>query len=840
MILAIASWAAPAPAAAARAQGGPAAAPASDQGSASTPRQVFRVSVVGVTQLPGVEVPIARVPAPVQRSSAEEIERSGALDLAAFLARRANGVFVNEIQNNPFQPDVNYRGYTASPLLGTPQGMSVYMDGVRLNQPFGETVSWDLIPRNAISTTTLMPGSNPLFGLNTLGGAIALETKSGLTDAGTTVQATYGSDVRRALEVEHGGHTASSTFHWYLAGTLFAEDGWRDDSPSDVRQLFGKVGWSRDDRSVDVSVAHADNSLNGNGLQDFRMLEADRSSVYTKPDTTDNRSTLVSATSRFRLDERTVLQADVFVRNIHTGTFNGDINEEALDQSLYQPGAAERAALAAAGYGTIPDSGLNADNTPFPSLRCIGNVLLQDEPAEKCNGLINRSTTKQRSAGSFAQVTRRTPVGAGENLLVGGGGFEHSRMDFVQSTELGYLNPDRSITGLGVFGDGVSGGTIDGEPFDTRVDLDGSVTTWSLFVADTLSIGERVHLSLSGRYNRAHIRNRDQLQPGGGPGSLDGNHVFGRFNPAAGVAVDLPGRARAYAGYSEGSRVPTSIELGCADPGQPCKLPNAMAGDPPLEQVVTRTYEAGVQQSAGRFHWNAGVFTARNDDDILFVTAEQTGYGYFRNFGRTRRAGLELGARVEAGRVTAGTGYTLLSATFESEEMVNGEGNSTNDAALDGEPGQEGSIAIAPGDRIPLMPRHQFKAFADVAVTSRLSVDVGLVAMSGSYARGNENNAHEPDGTYYLGPGFTDPYAVVNLTSRYALTRSLQLVAQIDNLFDQDYATASQLGPAGFTPSGRFVARPLPPEDGEYPLRHTTFVAPGAPRRGWVGLRVRF
>ena len=61
--------------------------------------------------------------------------------------RRLNGVYLNEMQGNPFQPDVNFRGYTASPLLGTPEGISVYLDGVRQNQPFGDVVSWDLIPR---------------------------------------------------------------------------------------------------------------------------------------------------------------------------------------------------------------------------------------------------------------------------------------------------------------------------------------------------------------------------------------------------------------------------------------------------------------------------------------------------------------------------------------------------------------------------------------------------------------------------------------------------------------------------------------------------------------------
>ena len=112
--------------------------------------------------------------------------------------------------------------------------------------------------------------------------------------------------------------------------------------------------------------------------------------------------------------------------------------------------------------------------------------------------------------------------------------------------------------------------------------------------------------------------------------------------------------------------------------------------------------------------------------------------------------------------------------------------------------------------------------------------------MSGAYARGNENNAHQPDDEYYLGVGSTDGYAIVNLGARYQLTRWLQIIGQINNLFDTEYSTAAQLGPAGFTSSGAFVARPFPPIDGEFPVRQTTFLGPGAPFRAWAGARVRF
>jgi outer membrane receptor protein involved in Fe transport len=806
----------------------------------ATPSTTFNVTVVGTTPLEGVELPVGQIPAPVQTLTASDIDKSGALDLASYMNLRLNGVHVNEVQGNPFQPDVNYRGYTASPLLGTPQGLSVYMDGVRLNQPFGEVVSWDLIPRMAISSGALMPGSNPLFGLNTLGGALSIQTKDGRNAPGTRIQAIYGSDVRRSLEFEHGGSRSGSGVDWYVAGNIFAEDGWRDASPSEVGQLFGKLGWRRNRGDVSVTLAYADTALTGNALQEIGFLDRDFSSVYTKPDETDNRSVFLNVEGRRALTNTVVVSGNAYFRHIGTDTLNGDINEESLDQSLYQPTAAEQAALLTAGYITAPVIGANATNTPFPYLRCVGNVLLNDEPAEKCNGLINRSESDQNNGGFSGQLTVRDSGSGGRNVFTVGGGFDGSGVGFVQSTELGYLNPDRSIAGTGAFADGVSGGGVDGEPFDTRVNLDGSVRTWSVFATDTLALAERWHLTVSGRFNRTTVANTDLITAEGEPGSLTGHHVFTRLNPAVGVTFDPTPRVNLYAGYNEGSRAATSIELGCADPERPCKLPNAMAGDPPLDQVVTRTVEAGVRSQVGPATWHAGYFRAQNNDDILFVTSEQTGFGYFRNFGETRRQGIELGLNGQIGRVAYGAGYTFLDATFESEETVNGGSNGSNDAAEEGRPGLEGTIEIAPGDRLPFIPRHQIKLFADIQITSAFALNVDIVGFASSLARGNENNLHQPDGTYYLGEGTSPGYGVVNLGGRYTVTRWLQIFGQINNLFDQRYYSAAQLGPLGFTENETFIARPLPPIGGEFPVMHSTFYAPGAPIRGWIGTRLTF
>jgi len=794
------------------------------------------VTVVGATPLPGTGLTLEELPVTAQSARAQDIEQSGAIHLGDFLNRRLNGVFVNEVQGNPFQPDVNYRGYTASPLLGTPQGLSVYMDGIRMNQPFGDVMSWDLIPRVAIESITLMPGSNPLFGLNTLGGALAVETKTGLTQPGTSLQLSGGGFGRKVGEFEHGGSNRHG-LHWYLAGNLFFEDGWRDSSPSNVRQLFSKLGWQNDKTSLGVNFGFANNLLNGNGLQDFQLLERDYRSVYTRPDITGNRSPLVNVTARHNFSDKLSFFGNTYFRSIRTNTFNGDINEEALEEALYQPGAAERAALAAAGFTGVPASGATAANTPFPRFRCIANALLRDEPSEKCNGLINRSRTEQNNYGASGQMSWFTSAAKYRNQLTAGAAWDRSSLGFVQSSELGYLNPDRTITGVAAFGDGVTGGEADGEPYDTRVDLDGHIQTGSVYATDTVTLN-RLVLTASGRFNRTVIDNRDLILPSGS-GSLTGRHVFTRFNPAAGATFRIAPGTTLYGSYSEGNRAPTSIELGCADPENPCKLPNAMAGDPPLEQVVTRTMEAGLRGNAAEnlVSWNLGWFRANNTNDILFVASPQTGFGYFKNFGRTRRQGLEasVNGRIRR-RTTLGVNYTFMNASFESQEMVNGESNSRND----GGQGLEGLIQINRANTIPLSPQHTLKAYASIQATQKLALDLGMVGVSSAYARGNENNLHQPDGTYYLGSGKSPGYAVFNAGARYAVNRYFQLFVQVNNLLDRKYYSAAQLGPAGFRADGTFQSRPFPEVDDDFPMQHTTFMAPGAPRAAWAGIKIRF
>lgn len=810
-------------------------APAPAAAPASAPA-LERVEIIPTTPGGSGGLKKWQIAAPVQSASGAELARSGALDVSEFLNRSFGSVHVNEMQGNALQMDVNYRGYTASPLLGTPQGLSVYLDGVRMNQPFGDVVSWDLIPSEALASISLMPGSNPLYGLNTLGGALALTTKDGLSHPGSAVQLKLGSHARRTLSLEHGGSDADNQLDWYAAARLHKDHGWRDDSPSKAQQFFGKLGWQDGGTRLSLSIGHAESDLNGNGLQEMRLLDRDYASVYTKPDQTRNVSDLINIALRHALSDSTTLSGNLYYRRIGSSTFNGDINEGSLDQSVYTLSTADKAALTAAGI-SYPSTALNAANTPFPYLRCIAQALQNDEPGEKCNGLLNRTQSSQENVGLSMQLASSGELGGRRHQSVIGAGIDTNRTHFKQSTQLGYLNPDRSITGVNSWADGVNGGDVDGEPLDNRVDLSSRSHTWSVFAADTISLDPNLHLTLSGRWNRTTVRNRDGIVTGGGADSLDGDHRFSRFNPAVGLSWSPSRDLNVYGGYSESSRAPTAIELGCANPDNPCKLPNSMAGDPPLKQVVTKTIELGVRgQLDSTTQWRLGAFRADNHDDILFVADEQAGFGYFRNFGQTRRQGLEAGVTTRQGPWSLAVNWTLIDATYQSEETVNGTGNSSSGAG-----GLEGTINIEEGNRIPLVPRQMLKVGLGYAVTEQLGLDLDVIGVGGSYARGNENNAHQADGKIYLGPGRSAGYAVVNLGTRFQATPSLTFTAQVANLFDRRYATAAQLGATGFDANGNFQARALGGSSATgYPVQQSTFYAPGAPRSFSVAARYSF
>jgi outer membrane receptor protein involved in Fe transport len=809
--------------------------------------QSSRVDVVATTPLAGTDLATNQIAGPVQTAIAADIENSGALELADFMNRRLNGVYLNEMQGNPFQPDVNFRGYTASPLLGTPEGLSVYVDGVRQNQPFGQVVSWDLIAKDAISEVTLVPGSDPLFGLNTLGGAISVTTKSGLTNPGVGGHVLYGSSGRKEAEAEWGGGKATG-FNWFVSGLAFHESGWRFDSPSDVGQGFVRLGWRTRKTDFALTTSYAYDILIGNGLQDYRLLNTDYSSVYSIPDSTQDRSPAFNFIVRHNFNNNLTLTGNAWYRNIRTYAIDANFNGDAQGLLIYQPSQQEQATLTAAGYTGFPTSGATIANTPFPKWPCLAEALTLGDPDQTCDGVNIYSNEIQNEYGLSGQITWVTSPNIGRNQFAVGASVDRGSVTYTQTTDYAYVNPNYTLTSVPAWQDGST--SVDGSPINSVVDLHGLTPNWSVYFTDTITLPKKVNVTVSGRYNQFRVHNFDRINPIPGPGSLDGDYLFQRFNPAIGITWSPFSTVNAYARYSQGSRAPTSIELGCADASAPCSLPNSLSSDPPLQQVVTDTWEAGLRGKPEisflhNLNWNVGAFRAENHNDILFIAAPQTGTGYFQNFAKTLREGFDANLDGRIGRVIWGLDWTFLSATYQSTETLDGSANNTNNFALEGYPGLDGTITVKPGDRIPLIPKQTGKAYAEFQATSKLLFDLDEVVVSSSYARGNENNAYKADGVYYLGPGVSPGYAITNFRAHYDLTRHWQVAVQIDNLFNHEYYTAAWLSNTALSSQGAIQSLPFPvyttgPYAGSAPAQSATFFAPGAPRRAWVELRLKF
>jgi outer membrane receptor protein involved in Fe transport len=350
------------------------------------------VEVVGATPLPGIGVPKDQIPSNVQTLKADRLRQTQSLNLPDAMTTLMPSASVNEIQGNPYQMDVNYRGFTASPLLGTPQGLSVFQDGVRVNEPFGDVVNWDLVPRGALASLVLMPGSNPMFGLNTLGGALTLQTKSGDTHPGTEVELQAGSFKRFSGEVSHG-RRLGETGHLFLSGSVFDEDGWRQYSPGKVKQLFVKGGAHLGDLSWSLSLTHADNDLIGNGLLPESMLAQDRTQVYTRPDQTRTRMSMLTLNAQYDVSPSHQLSATAYLRRSRNATLNGDLNDD------------------------------------------------YDPPAVTEAGVENRTKTHQHGAGLALQSTHKL----GAQQLTLGVSYDRAKNDFEQTEAEGDLDETRAV-----------------------------------------------------------------------------------------------------------------------------------------------------------------------------------------------------------------------------------------------------------------------------------------------------------------------------------------------------------------------------------------------------------
>ena len=795
----------------------------------------FDEEIMVVAPVPGgsTRLDLNKLPFNVQATDADALARAQSTDLTDYLGTHLGSVNINSAQNNPLQPDVQFRGFTASPLLGLPMGISVYQNGVRINEPLGDSVSWDLLPQSAVHSMSLIGGANPLYGLNTLGGALSIEMKNGFNFQGHQAEVKGGSWQRVVATAESGAN--NSRFGYYLNVHYFNEEGWRDLSDSEATNVFATLSYRGEATEANVSIQYGESELIGNGPAPVGLLQIDREAVFTAPDITENSMHMFIVDGSHAFSDMVRLDADAFYRKNQTDSFNGD--------------GSDFLACGLAG-GTFLIEGIEAENLEKLGLDdddiCADNALSAVDPDEleaALNALLapgdrafdiddlttelsgsgviaddainNISDREQETYGTDWLMTFLHDVFHRGNFLVVGFSYFNGDANFNSVTELSNIDAvTRSTAGLGV------GTFVD----DVATMVSTSTKTWSVFFMDTIDLTERLSLTFGGRYNDTRIELRDRS---GERPELDGAHGFRRFNPSVGITFDIGLDNNIFAGYSESSRAPTPIELACndgvfqlaraiaaahgEDPDDvdfECRLPNAFLADPPLHEVVAKSIEIGVRGKLGAVRHRLGYFRTINNDDIIFQTTGRS-TGLFANVDETRREGFESAIAATFGRFDCSMSYSYLRATFGNDFLAL---SPSHPIAND-----DGEIRVSDGDRIPGIPEHQLKFSTDYQLPWNLRIGAEVIYNSDQVLRGDESNQLDE----------VDGYTVVNLRASYVFNQHLEIFARVTNVFDKEYENFGLVGeePGDILPN---LANQSP-----------VYLGAGAERGAWAGIRLR-
>ena len=805
------------------------------------------INVYSATPLPSIGLPANIVPANIQIATPKNINNQAGVSLADYMNTNMQSISTTEMGGNPWQPEITFRGFSASPLLGMPQGISTYIDGVRVNEPFGDVTLWDKIPNFAIGGMQLIPGSNPLFGLNTLGGAISIQTKSGREAKGAAAEFEAGSWNRQRYLAEYGGVSKDGSIDYYIGHQTTKEEGWRQFSPSRLNQTFGKVGWQSEKSKIDLSYIGTDNKLTGNGFTPDFLLTGDRDQIHTRPDITNNFYNHLVLNGSHWLGNDIMISGNAYYRNSNRNTKNGDIWERDMD---------------------------NGD--VYQGVTCVGELDggVRSGDCELGGSVMNRTSTKQKNLGFTLQASFNQDLMGKKNQLITGLGFDQSRIGYRQSEQANLSTESDAIAD-----DQITGSTGSAMVFDATRDtvltgngalaefqttgLKSKQKTMSLFATDTLSLNDKWHLNAGARYNHTRVNNDDLLRPDPNTNSrsLTADATYARVNPTVGLTFTPSDKISAFGSYSESSRAPTAIELGCSNPANPCLLPSAMADDPPLKQVVARTYDFGLKGSlTDSIKFNASIYQTINDNDIQFVrsTTLRNG-GYFSNVGDTQRRGLDFGLNGQQDKFKWAASYSYIRATFEDDLSLASPANSS--AAYGFDNTDRYKINVQKGDYMPSIPKHQLKLRAQYAVTQDWSIGANVIGYTDQYVWGNENNEHsanasalaatnaEPtgddsraacgatgstSGNRWRGPacgsGKVAGYMVVNLDTQYNIGSGWKAFAKAVNIFDQDYNIAGRLVETNFDSTASYTGNE----------RNVLGLLPGAPRAGWIGVRYEF
>lgn len=738
--------------------------------------QVPAIEVIGVAPLPGTGISRDAVPSNVQGLGAEVLERGNGAPMAEMLERRLGSVTSSDTGGNAFQPSLSFRGFNASAVMGEPQGLAVYQNGLRINESFGDLVSWDLMPSFAVNRVDILPGANPVFGLNALGGAVVMDMKTGFSFPHTEVTGAGGSFGRRRAVVQHGQNNGSLGLYAGIAHT--GEDGWRAHSPSNTTQAYGDMELRGTGGSGGISLGFGRSDLTGNGPAPVDLLSLDRHAVFTYPDTTLNRQFSAAGRANLDINDSASLQLGSYLRHSSHRGLNGDAtnfgacNADAT-KLCADPGANETELVDASGNAVPASAG--------------------------GSGALNRSLTETLAFGTTLQISFDNPLFGHRNSLTLGVAEDEGHTRYHSESEVGALLSDRGVAGSGI----VLGSA------DYMTELRSHNRTWGFYATDSFTVTDSLTLTVSGRHNLANVVLEDRYGS-----ALNGNHNFERFNGAAGLAWKLMPSLTAFAGYGEANRAPTAAELSCADAAKPCRFPNAFLSDPPLRQVVSRSVEAGLRghdeaaDKSWSHSWSLAAYGTQNQDDIIFVASGQTtGTGYFRNAGRTQRLGLEASGQGRFGPFGWFVNYGLIKATFDNDLTLRSPNNPGADA--------NGNIFVRRGSPMAGIPQHSLKLGASYALTEDWELALDGAMFSSRRLRGDDAGLGRRLGGY----------GVVNADTEYRLTENASVFLRAENLLDQRYESFGVYG----DPAQVFSN-----------YSDTQFRTPGQPRSFWLGARARF
>jgi iron complex outermembrane recepter protein len=770
-------------------------APASDDSSAATvpPVTLPSVLVVGITPLPGSGIDIDKVPANVQSLSAGQLWPDGQNDLVSTaVARRLSQVNLNNEQGSQFQPDFVYRGFEASPISGIPQGIAVYQNGVRINEAFGDTVNWDLIPQFAVDRVTLQ-SNNPVFGLNALGGAVALEMKNGLNFHGFDGQFSGGSFGNINGFAQEGAQWGNFGFYAAIGGTH--DDGFRDNSPTNLAQGYMDLGWESNPFTVHLSVAAADNVIGATGPTPVQQLAQDIRANFTIPQSIHNEAELVQLTTTYQPTALQLFTGDVYYRHFNQHLVDGNLTD-------VTPCTNNGDFFCLEGNNLYPaDVLFDSNGNQVPT-----SVL----PPGGTPGEIDITMTNTNTVGAGLQAKFTNPILDRENSLVVGLTGDHSVTSYSAHGELGTLLPQLTVLGSGVIIDAGLSPTAS-PPIEQPVGVIGTNSYFGAYATDTFNITPALAATVSGRFNLAVIGLTDQT---GIAPQLNSSNLYTHFNPGVGLTYKITDNVTVYGGWSEGNRAPTPGELSCANPAVPCILDAFLVSEPPLKQVVSQTFEAGFRGNfttetiPGQFLWNAGVYRTNAFNDILLLATEINGFGFFSNVGETRRQGIEAGLTYKWEKWTANLNYSFLDATFLDNLTLSSNSPATN---------ANGDIFVHPGDSLPLMPQNRVVLDIEYEVTPQWSIGADAKFVSSQFLVGDASN-QEPK---------LPAYGVVNLHTSLKLNQWATAFVNVDNLFDRTYYTFGTFTQLDNLPPGVNLTNP-----------RTLSPSPG--RVAYAGIRVRF